>query len=381
MQTLKVLLVFPGLALSLFLIGCAPGGSTNPNPGPIVPGNSNDTVEKKDPVRLPDNLRVRIKNALDHVRNCELLTTHSFWTVFHGILGNGLDTMLLNPVTGERTPAIEFIAKGGKLRGLEFIPTADGVDIKMGIMFDGQGHQDQFVSEMAQVGLQLNAEFLINGQKYKFEDFINESKARARINQKQELSWTVMILSHFYGTKMDFTNRYNEHLKLEDLVRYELDQPIHSAACGGTHRLFGLAWVYHLHKKEGGKDEGLWEEVRQHQIKYQDMAKANQNADGSFSAKYLDQGGWIQNLDRRINTTGHVLEWLALSLPDDRLHEEWVEDAAGALSAMILTAQNAPLDGGSLYHASHGLNLYYQRAYPEHSGGPPEHIPLPSKTK
>src|SRR5262249_50112121 len=145
----------------------------------------------------------------------------------------------------------------------------------------------------------------------------------------------------------------------EDPVRYELAQPIDQAACGGTHHLFGLTWVYHLHLRRGGPVGGVWREIAARTARYQERARKFQNADGSFSTRYLAGPGRGSDLHLRIGTTGHVLEWLALSLPDAELRAPWVQEAASALARMILDSQGQPVDGGGLYHAAHGLHIYH----------------------
>ena len=52
-----------------------------------------------------------VESALQQVRDRDLLTTHAFWTVFHGILGTGLDnTTLTDPATKKKVNAIaEFV--------------------------------------------------------------------------------------------------------------------------------------------------------------------------------------------------------------------------------------------------------------------------------
>src|SRR5207244_13586850 len=66
------------------------------------------------------------------------------------------------------------------------------------------------------------------------------------------------------------------------------------------------------------------------------------------------------------------LEWLALALSDADLRQPWVQDAANALALMILDQQDASIEGGSLYHATHGLLLYYARVYDRTTLGPKE---------
>jgi hypothetical protein len=186
---------------------------------------------------------------------------------------------------------------------------------------------------------------------------------RARVNQNQELSWTILVIGQYLGTDCVWTNAFGERLRYEDLLRYELDLPVEDAPCGGTHRLFDLAWVYQLHEVRGGKLSGVWQEVPAKTAKYRDLARKYQNADGSFSTNFFRGAGNASDKQLRINTTGHTLEWLALALTDPELKEPWVQDAANALAMMILEQQGAPIEGGSLYHAVHGLILYYSRVY------------------
>jgi hypothetical protein len=326
----------------------------------------------------PGGLKERIEAALDNVHQRDVLTTHSFWTVFHCILGTGPDATLLDSMTNRRVNAIEYIRTGGEVRGLEFIPTPDGLDVRTGPQFVGQGHQDQFIAEMAQWGMPADTKFLVRGKEYSYADFVHHTQARARVTANQELSWAIVVIGQYVGTDVRWTNAAGEKLHFEDLVRYELDQPIDGAACGGTHRLFGLTWAYHLHLRSGGQTVGVWKDVADKTARYQRLARTLQNPDGSFSTKYLSGPGNARDAQLRIGTTGHVLEWLALSLPDSELRAPWVQEAASALALMILDNQRLPVEGGALYHAAHGLHIYRNRVFgPSSSGQREPMIPLP----
>jgi hypothetical protein len=320
----------------------------------------------------------RVEAAIRHVRERDLLTTNGFWTVFHGILGLGPATTLKDPDTGKKINALDFIRNGGEVRGLQFIPTKWGLDVRTGPLMVGQGHQDQFIAEMAQWGMPADRPFVVYGKDYTFMDFVRQAQMRARVTEKQELSWAVLIVSQYLGTSVSWVNGSGEQLRLEDMIRYELDASVEDAACGGMHRLFGLSWSYHLHLREGGKADGVWQEVADKTVKYRDLARKYQNPDGSFSTNFFRGPGNAPDRMLRINTTGHILEWLALALPDAELKELWVEDAANTLSLVILELQDQPIDGGSLYHAVHGLLIYYARMKdPSILGIPTSVIPLP----
>jgi hypothetical protein len=191
----------------------------------------------------------------------------------------------------------------------------------------------------------------------------------------QELSWAIIIIAQYYGTNISWTNRRGkgETLHFEDVVRYELDQPIkESPVCGGTHRLFGLSWAFHLHMAKGGQKTGVWKEVEDLSRGYIDLAKSLQNKDGSFSTEYFRGAGNNQSdLTLRIHSTGHILEWLALALSDEDIRQPWMAAAADALVVMILNNATRGLDGGAVYHAAHGLEIYRNRVF-----GPTPHPPL-----
>ncbi len=82
-----------------------------------------------------------------------------------------------------------------------------------------------------------------------------------------------------------------------------------------------------------------------------------------------------------MNTTGHILEWLALSLSDQELKSAWVEQAVNALTQMFLDIQGSAMESGTLYHATHGLLIYYSRVYDGRALGPQQpHVPRPPET-
>jgi hypothetical protein len=184
------------------------------------------------------------------------------------------------------------------------------------------------------------------------------------------------MVAQFFGTDARWTNEKGEELSCADMVRYEMEQPVVGAACGGTHRLFGLTWAYFTHLRRGGKKEGVWKDVEAHLNKYAEVARTTQNPDGMFSTDYFGGPGNARSVELRISTTGHILEWLAFWLPAAELRAQWVQDAAGALSLHILDSQSRGIESGALYHATHGLHIYHDRVFGPWPGHPGPVIPL-----
>lgn len=382
----------------LLLASCAPRSSDNTQAGIVDDEQEHQSEGQIDNLPLPitssDIVRRRVEAAIENVRQRDVLVSNGFWTVFHSILGLGptatlLDDRAESPTKGQRLNALEYIASGGTLRGLEFRPERYGPQVygldvinQAGGTGVGQGHQDQFIAEMSQWGLPAETKFLVFGKEYSLMDFVRYSQQRASVDPKknQELSWTIIAVGQYLGMDLgEWTNLYGENLTFEKMVRYELDASVEQAACGGTHRLFGLTWVYHLHRQQGGSETGIWQEIAAKTNKYCELAKQYQSADGTFSTDYFRGPGSIDDAQLRIASTGHILEWLALALSDEALSEDWVTRAVNALSLQILDLRDSSIEGGSLYHAMHGLLIYYARRYDRSWLGPNDpwlpHVP------
>ncbi len=348
-----------------------------------------DQVKKSAPVAEPElvqhpvgdmaHLKKRLEDALQDVRSRDIPKTKAFWTIFHGILGNGLDTKLYDADSKSYRNALQYIREGGSIRGMEFIAFEEGLDVKTtaadnNLIFVGQGHQDQFVAEIIQIGLPLDASFRVGERDYKFRDFCKYSKANASVTKNQELSWALIVIGEADGLEGEWKNRHGEKITFADIVRYELEQPIEAnAACGGTHRLFGLTWAYNSRLRQKGAVDGVWAQTRDKIQEYVGKAKKYQNGDGSFSTKYLAGKERTGTMDQRLGSTGHVFEWLALALPDEELKARWMQEAAYATAKMVLDQRANDVDSGSLYHAAHGLTLYYDRLF----GKLPVWVPAP----
>lgn len=370
-----VALLIAGL---LATTSCAPVGPPEPPEEGTTPAlPPPDREPKATPSARPSGLQMRVEAAIKNVRDRSLLRSNAFWTVFHGILGLGPGVELVDSRTGSKVNALDYVCDGGELRGLVFQPTAHGVEVVTLRDSQGQGHQDQFIAEMAQWGMPAKRRMRVQGRDYTFLDFVRNSQMRARTVGEQELSWTIVVVAQYLGTDAAWTNQHGERLRLEDLVKYEVNAPIEKAPCGGTHRLFGLTWAHHLHLANGGKEDGVWKEVAARTAVYAGKARQFQNSDGHFSTSSFE--GRANDPDRqlRINTTGHILEWLALALSDEQLKEGWVEHAVSSLSRMILDLQDAPIDSGSMYHAVHGLYIYHARRWGGSFSPPELMVPLP----
>ncbi|NBW86458.1 MAG: hypothetical protein EBR23_06430 [Planctomycetia bacterium] len=226
-----------------------------------------------------------------------------------------------------------------------------------------QGHSAQYLAILAQCRVAANSPVVLQGRSFTVADLIEEEKLSCK--SKTELTFALIALAHYLPTDATWTSRDGEKWSLPRLVEEEIVQPIRGAPCGGTHRLFGLAYGCQRRLRATGQLDGPYLRADKYVRDYQNFALTKlQNRDGSFSTEWFKYAAdRDDDVDRKVQTTGHILEWLVASLDQDRLYEPRVVAAAEFLSAALLREPSREWKIGPLGHALHALNIYQERAW------------------
>lgn len=363
------------------LCGCLPIPATGPEPAlenqAANPSNNENNANAE--ATVPP-LQAALDHALDYGFGRQLsFQRNGAWQILHGVLAYGLACKAIT-ADGENVPVVDYLQNGGKLEG--FTPllgdTLQSSD-RRGIRFEieagsmsGQGHQDQWLAVLSQTGLPSSAEFRFGERVFTLDDVVEQTLWDVPRNLEQEYSWTVIGLTAYRPIDFAWTARDGNRWSIEQLVDIEANGSMESAACGGTHRLIGLAMSLQRHRDNGGKPSPAWENAKGVIEEAIASARAYQNGDGSFSTTYLYRYGWSPDLADVLRTTGHVLEFLSIALDPKELAAPWVEAAAWRLCEVLKASEQVELECGALYHALHGVVLYRQRRFPESPWLPPQ---------
>ena len=326
----------------------------------------------------------RIDGVIAHARDRRLLDAgvQGAWQVVHGILAFGPEFPVA--VKGRTVPALDHLLGGGPITGWKLRRSDPGVIavVEEGSTM-GQGHPDQWLGYLSQCGvagtdggrlaggIPLDTPLVVAGRRFTLGDLL--AQAKHDIRPGQEATWTLMALSAWLPPDATWTSRAGETWTTERVVRMEAGADIISAACGGTHRLYGLAAALDAHRRATNSEPtGGWAEAAAVLDDYIDRARRFQQPDGSFSIHYFDRPGTSPDVFAKLAATGHVFEVLALALDDERLAEPWVTRAADRLVTLLEQTEDVDVECGGLYHAVHGLALYRRRICPDArtSGGP-----------
>ena len=312
----------------------------------------------------------RIDSALAHARDGRRLDAgvQGAWQAVHGILAFG--PAFTFSVDGVETRAVDHLLGGGVLTGWALRPGRPGVVavVEEGSTM-GQGNPDQWLGYLSQCGvdadgpggLPLAAPLVVAGRRFTLADLL--AQAQHDIRPGQEATWTLMALSAYLPPDAAWTAGDGERWTVERVVAMESAADIFGAACGGAHRLYGLAAALSARRTAGlpiAAGSG-WEQAARVLEDAIDQARRFQQPDGSFSIHSFERPGTSPDVFARLGATGHVFEVLALALDDDRLAEPWVARAAERLTTLLEQTADVDVECGALYHAAHGLALYRLR--------------------
>jgi hypothetical protein len=296
---------------------------------------------------------------------------HSPWQIFHGILALRHDFQV--KLGDRKISAIEWIAASEPKFDNEplIVVTEYGANFHSFTRpYAFQGHPGQFLALLTESNLPTDFKFKAQGRDVTIADILRDTMMT--VNAHEEVTWVLWGLNHYLKSDARWTNKFGEPWSIERLVQTENYAVVERAACGGNHGLFALSRARDKYLKTGQPLRGVWLEADQKVKRYAETARALQNGDGSFSSKFYAGPEFSRDINTRLNSTGHTLEFLAASLPDERLREPWVRNAVAALSKDLYEHRHMPVDCGPLYHSLNALIIYRERI----RGGVPPQIVL-----
>lgn len=334
--------------------------SSQPNssqPKSVVP------MAARQPIKvLPQTarLRPRIDAALNYyLLRPESTVERSPWAVFHAILPYGSETTLR--ADGRTVSAINWMCFNGSCRGQRiFLPQPDG-SFQPAVGAGVQGHDGQFLAILAQSRVPANYPLQVGRKRYTLEDLIDYEMRTCQA--KTELTFKLIALSHYLINDATWVNDQGEAWSIERLVEEELAQPIIGSACGGTHRLMGLSYALKQRKAAGLPLDGQYARAEVFLKDFVDYAWTLQNPDGSFSTEWFEGRGNKQDLQRKLQTTGHIVEWLVFTLPDEELQSPRLLRSIEFLTYCLVEQRQTDWKIGPRSHALHALAMYQERLF------------------
>lgn len=296
---------------------------------------------------------------------------HDVWETMHGFLPWGVDALIRTPQYRQPVSTIGWICWNKPCRGHRLFEVNNGkLEAKQGPRV--QGHHGQFLAMLAQSYVPPSYEIQVDGQSFTVADLIEFEKETCQ--PKSELTFKLISLSYYLPADATWTSRDGQEWSLERLLKEEITQKVVGAACGGTHRLTGIAFAVASRKKAGLPMDGPWAKAEEYLNAYHQHSFQIQNRDGSFSTNWFEGRGMDRDIDRRLQTSGHILEFLIFSLPKEELTSPEIVRAVNYITTIMEQNPKHDWSIGPKGHALHALVLYDQLVFGTKPGSRTEEI-------
>jgi hypothetical protein len=287
------------------------------------------------------------------------------WEVMHGMLAYGVQSKIHqgNP-RGDLITSVGWLCYNKPCKGqtLMYVNPQGEVRAKYGVGL--QGHLGQLLAMLAQCHVSADYPIHVGNKVFTVHDLIESEKKTCY--PKSELTFKLIALQHYIDLDDKWVNDQGVDWDMPRLIREELAQPIRGAACGGTHRLSGLSLAVKTRVRRGEPLDGEYGRAAEFIKKYQQYAFRLQNRDGSLSTSWFRGAGDEDDINRRIKTTGHILEWLCYSLSDEELRDQRTVRAVTYLANLMYSNYDNEWEVGPVSHATHALLLYDERVFIPH---------------
>ncbi len=325
---------------------------------PIRPA-SVEITQSKDPL-------VKLVYETREAQRRRLLSTseHTPWQIMHGLLGLRQDFLISH--NGQPVSGLQWIQTGPLYQNESWFEktTNGGRAHPFNKPYWFEGHINQFLAIIAMCNVPLDAQFGTPQGPITMRDMLKNAQMTA--NEQEEVTWTLWALCTYLPSDAEWINAKGEKWSIERLVRLEVGKRVGgpTSPCGGTHGLFALARARNVYLRSGRPLRGVWLEADQKIQKYIETARMQQNQDGTLSSNFFRGREYKQDFDKRMASCGHLLEFLMMALPQERLNEPWIRKAIEATANDLMANRKAYVSCSPLYHATDALSIYLDRVAP-----------------
>jgi hypothetical protein len=304
----------------------------------------------------------KVRRVLDHYyARKQHVDRRTPWEVMHWAIAFGTNSYMHRGPEQDDVSAIGWLGWNGRCKGqgLLYVDAQGRLGVLRGPGV--QGHDGQLLAIYAQARVQADYPMRVSGKSYTVADLIEFEKRTCEPGS--ELTFKLIGLAHYLPLDAKWEDEQKREWSIERLVREELAQNVIGAACGGTHRMTGYSYAVRKARAAGKPLTGDFARAEKFVNDYHRYAWTLQNPDGSFSTDYFRNRAASSDIARRLETSGHTLEWLAYSLSDEELKQNRCLKAVNYVADVLLAEPERDWHMGALGHALHGLAIYERRAH------------------
>ncbi len=229
-----------------------------------------------------------------------------------------------------------------------------------------QAQPSQLLATLAFARVQTNYPLRAENAVRTVADLVESEKLSCHSGSDMSLK---LIGLAYYAEDATWKNDMGEEWSVEKIVREELNRPVSNAGERNMNRLLGLAYANYRREKRNLPLEGQFSRAEKYLNDFHKFAFDMQNADGSWGY-FLSARGTNRDPQAELRSTGYVIEWLALSLPEEQLGNARLTAAVNSVVRGLNSQRNRSSmpnlpsrEINAAARALHALSVYDDRFY------------------
>ena len=335
-------------------------------PAPVPP------VEPLEPLGPEmEALRDQVRKTLDYYSSRPLNTRDNTAAhILQACLAFGCDTTVRQGgSSGEPVNGLTCLCWNYPCGGYNLLRMSDN-HVAARIGYGLQSNPSQFLAVLALARVPIDYPIRVDDTVRSVADLVESEKRSCRAGS--DLSFKLIGLSRYIKANATWKNDLGQTWSVARLVKEELDHAHQPAPCGGTYRLLALGYAVDRRDKRGQPIDGQFRRAKKYIDNFQDYALTLQNPDGSWHPEFLKSKGKGGSAIEQVNSTGHILAWLAVTLPAEKLDDARVVRSVGFLSNLLIgrrynsLTKTSSLDITARMHALYALSVYNSRVFKPH---------------
>lgn len=235
----------------------------------------------------------------------------------------------------------------------------------------GSGFQKrpaELLALLAMSNIMPNYELKVDGGEFTIGHLIASEKAA--VSKGTNLSMALVGLAFYGEAEEKWKNEMGETWNFERMVTEELNRSIDQGSCDVTDWLLGLTAAVKLYEEEGKALKGPIALARKQLGTYQDFVLSVQNENFLWHPKFFLFKGSSPDAYETLYSSGHILRWLLLSLPESELNKPRILRAVASLASTVNRIPSNVATGSlterqieGLAVSLHALSIYNQRVF------------------
>ncbi|MBN1590718.1 MAG: hypothetical protein JW888_14490 [Pirellulales bacterium] len=217
---------------------------------------------------------------------------------------------------GQKLNAFTCLCWNHPCAGRELLRICDG-EVTAGIGYGLQEYPGQFLAILGLSRVPIEYPLNVGNGEHTVGDLVEYEKKSCRSGEKTSLK--LIGLARYLPTDAEWKNDLGESWSISRLIKEELARAADSAPAGGTYRLLALSYAVDRRVKHKQPIDGQFKRAQAYVADVAKYALELQNPDGSWHPGYFAFRGSAGSTVDQLRSTGQILRWLAIGLPEEQL--------------------------------------------------------------